>query len=363
MSEPNESAAFSEESEALSAATEIAGDDWQVDESGGASPAAPAQAPDPQGAAAVSPAQPSLTLEQAQQRWQQATATRAQLREAAREQYEAAQRAQQERTQYESLLNAFLAAQQQAQQQQPETQPQIDPDLARYIEQQNQGLLQQIQQMFAPALSVAQQQQQYQQVQQQVTQEQQQWQDFTRLVSEDEQNYLATPDGQGFNDRLEGYRGAMQEALATSGTDPRIANKLIEEEFKGLTYIAMSLGQSPAYFIDNYAKALIKWATGAAQQGRPVNGNGQRQMQIPPQPRGQMSQQVQSAQRAVRQGAAGAPPSTSGSFSNGLTASDLVDRNLSGKDIDNLIKEHGSLDKAIKFLAKNVEPDLEQLLG
>ncbi len=355
MSEPNESQSFAaEEAEAISAVNEVMGEGEGGDES--ASPAAESGVGQPSvGAEPQSPVpQPSPALAQAQQRWEQSTATRNQLREAAAQQYQRAQ-------QYESMLNAFLQAQREAAQQQPQPEqyaPQIDPELQRYLDQQQQNLLGQMQQMVAPAVNVAQQQQQQMEIQQQVAQEQQQWTEFGNMVTQAEQDYLSTPEGQGYNERLEGFQGAMLNALHSSGVDAPVAQKLVNEELKGVTFIAMALGQNPAYFMDNYAKSLIQWAV--QQQGgpRPVNGTGnggQRQQ-------GRMSPQVNIARQAIGRGAVGAPPHSGGGHSNGLSAADLVDRGLTSKDIESLVKEHGSLDRAIRYL-EGVGVELDQILG
>lgn len=360
MSEPNEAQAFdSEESEALSIASEVAGEGWQDGDTGIDSAAEPAPGEVHPPAQTVSPVEqsPSLTLEQARQRFQQANATRAQLRDYAQQQWEAAQAAQQERGQMEAMLNAFLQAQRQEQQPQ-QLEPQIDPDLQRYLDSQNQALLARMEQMLQPALSLAQQQQQMQEVQQQVTQEQAQWTEFRNIVEQDEQNYLQTPEGQGYNERLVGFQGAMMDALASSGVAEPVAQKLVTEELKGVTMIAMSLGQSPAYFMDNYAKALLRWAGNHVNgNGQPVNGNRQVQRQ-----QGRVSPQVQIARMATQAGAVGAPPGSGATTSNGLTAADLINRRLTDKDISALVKEHGSLDKAIRYL-ENVGVELDQILG
>lgn len=358
MSEPNESQAFqSEEAEAASVASELTGEDWNVEEGGAGpdtTPAAPVQGVPPQ-TEPSSPAQPSLTLDQARQKWQQATATRAQLREYAQQQYE-------QRQQYEGMLNAFLQAQQQTAQQQPQQPdlpPQIDPELQRYLDQQQQSLLAQMQQTFAPVLFFAQQQQQIQQVQQQVSQEQQQWTEFRQLVETDEQNYLATPEGQGYNERLQGFQGAMLDACASTGLDERVAQKLVNEELKGVTMIAMSLGQSPAFFMDNYAKSLLKWAQGH------VGGNGQprQQQRYAAQQQGRMSPNVQIARQATMSGAVGAPPSSGNNIASTLpTAADLLNRRLTDQDINAGIKQFGSIDKYLRHL-ETVGMELESIIG
>jgi hypothetical protein len=126
--------------------------------------------------------------------------------------------------------------------------------------------------------------------------------------------------------------------------------------------IAMALGQSPALFMDNYAKALLRWAQG--HQGQ--NGNGQRQrvqQQIPRQrqPQSGVSQNVHLARQATMSGAVGAPPSSGAVSSTTLTASDLLSRRLTDKDITAGIKQFGSLDKYMRHL-ETVAVELEQIL-
>lgn len=368
MTEPLDSGTqyvdMDEESEALGAANDIAGEGWNAgdDASSSAGDVQPEATP---AALPQSPAQqPVLTGEQHRQLWQQTTATRAQLREAAQRNWE-------ERQRYEGMLNAFLTAQREQQMaaqqpQQPQLDPNIDPDLQRYFDSQNQALLARMQEMLQPTLAFQQQQQQQQEVQQQLNAEQQQWKEYQDLITQDEQLYLQTPEGQGYNDRLNGLRDTMSGFLgALPNVHPQVATKLVHEEFKGLTYIAQALGQSPAAFVDGYARALIQWAQGHVsgnghQQARPV----QQAVQMR-QPQARVSPQIQMARQATMQGAVGAPPSGGGgrvASGNGVSAADLLDRNLTDKDISAGIKQYGSLDKFIRAM-ENVAVELDQITG
>ncbi len=364
MSEPVEFE--SEESEALSVANEVAGDDWQVEE-GGLDEAGPDAGPGQRegtSAPAVSPAaQPSLTLDQARQAWNNATWTRSQLREAANQQYQAVQAAQAERARYEEMANAILRASQQ-QPQQEDLPPQIDPELQRYFEQQNQQLLQQVQGMLGPVLNQAQQQEQYQEVQQQVAQEQAQWGEFRDIVSRAEQDYMATPEGQGYNDRVGGYEQAMLVALGRSGLAEQPARKLVSEQLKGFSMLGVALNVPPPVLLDNYINSVIEFAMSYRNgNGRSRNGNGQYQQPQRQQGQGRMSPQVQIARMATQSGAAGSPPSASAGTSTGIVdVGDLMSRSLTGKDIDALVKQYGSLDKAIRYL-EHVGVELEQIEG
>jgi hypothetical protein len=366
MSEPNESHFESEESEALSVANEIAGDDWQVEEGGGDS--ADLSGPGPRESSPAAPpvpgqSGPTLTLDQARQAWDSATLTRAQLREHANQQYQAAQQAQQERARYEEMANAILRAQQ-AQQQQPVEGPQIDPELQRYFDGQNQQLRDQLQEMLAPVLNQAQQAQWQQQVQQQVSQEQQQWGEVAQIVGQAEAHYKATPEGQGYDERISGYDGAMRNALRNSGLDDGVANKLVNEQLKGFTMLGMALNVPPPVLIDSYLNSMFDLAfsyygmqrPGAVPQ-RNGNGNGYRQQA----PQQQRQQQPQRQQARVSPNVA--PPSGGAGGTSGIvTAGDLLGRGLNGKDIDALVKEYGSLDKAIRYLDR-VGIELEEIGG
>jgi hypothetical protein len=367
MSEPNESHFESEESEALSIANDLAGgDDWQVEEggmeeAGGAAPPTSGQPAGPAaqgapGAAPLSPAQPSLTLEQARQRWQQTNLTRAQLRQQLDEQALQMQQAQAQRQQYEEMANAILRASQQQQVQQQEP-PQIDPELQRYFDQRLEAQQQQFQALLQPVLTQAQQAQVQQEVQQQVSHEQQQWGEFRQMVDQAERDYMATPEGAGYMERITGFEKALNRAGELAGADPRVVSKLVNEDMKGMAMIAMSLGISPPMFIDAYARAMFEWAQGAGQQ---PNGQ-QRPMQ---RQQGRVSPQVQIARMATQNGAVGAPPSNGAMSSGGdvPTVGDLMGRGLQPGDIDAAVKKYGSLDKAIKYFDK-LGAELEEIGG
>ena len=367
MSEPNETHFESEESEALSVANELAGDDWQVEEGGAEdSPVGPGpRESSPAPAASPAPQAPSLTLDQARQAWNQATATRAQLREHANQQYMAAQAAQAEQRRYEEMANAILRASQ-AQEQVQQQEPQIDPELQRYLDTRQQELIQQMQGMLGPVLNQAQQVQQHQEVQQQVAAEQAQWGEFREIVSRSEQDYMATPEGQGYNDRVGGYEQAMLTALHRTGLDEAPARKLVNEQLKGFTMLGMALNVPPPVLLDNYINSVIEFALSYKNgNGQPRNGNGQYQQQPQrQQPQGRMSPQVQIARMATQNGAVGSPPSSGATgHGNGVVdVGDLMSRNLTGKDIDALVKQYGSLDKAIRYLDR-VGAELEQVEG
>jgi hypothetical protein len=337
MTEPIESPQLeSEESEALSVANELAGDDWQVEEGGlgddssasfaaapGGREVAPAVAqPVPPGVTAEA----SLTLDQVRQRWQQNNMTRAALRGELEKQYA-------ERQKYEDMANAILRAQQ-AQQQpvQPQEPPQIDPELQRYFDNQQQQFEARLQGMLAPVLSQAQQAQQTQQVQQQVSQEQQQWGEFRSIVESAEQDYMATPEGQGYVERVSGFETALRKTCEYAGLSPQVSQKLVNEDMKGMAVLAMSLNIPPPVFVDAYARAMYEWAQGQGGNGNGRNvTNGNRQVQQRQQ--GRVSPQVQIARMATQAGAVGAPPSGGMVQSGGtVDVGTLLQRGLTGRD-------------------------------
>ena len=358
----------SEMSEAMSVAQEVMGNDWSADDSEGSqessssSPSGPGPGEAPPVAGAAPAASPSLTLDQARQRWNQDTMTRSQLREQLDRQF-------QERQRVEDVANAILRAQQQAQaqqaqlqpQQQPEA-PQIDPELQRYFDAQQQSLLQQVQQLMAPVLTQAQQAAQQQEIQQQVSAEQGQWNEFRERVSQAENDYMATPEGQGYNERVGGYEQAMLTALGRSGLDEGSSRKLVNEQLKGFSLLGMALNVPPPVLLDNYINSVVEFAVSYKNGGGNGYARPNGQPVAPGRSPARVSPQVQIARQATLQGAVGAPPNGSSGAANGLTVADLMERSLTGKDIDALVKEHGSLDKAMRFLDR-LGMELEQVEG
>ena len=219
--------------------------------------------------------------------------------------------------------------------------------------------------MLAPVLTQAQQQQWQQQAHQQVQQESQQWAEVAQIVGQAEQHYMATPEGQGYNERLTGYETAMRTALNRSGMNDDVTNKLVNEQLKGFSLLGMALNVPPPVLLDNYINAVMEFAMqykGMGGNGQRSNGNGYRQQQRQV-PQGRMSPQVQVARMATQSGAVGAPPTGAAGGNNGsVTAADLLGRGLTGKDIDGLIKEHGSIDKMMKYLDR-VGVELEEIGG
>lgn len=299
-----------------------------------AQPPPPAETPPAEGEAPA----PQLTRDDAQSRWAQRQQERVELQRQVDSTTTDLTAAQQERDQLRGIVDSMLRAQQAQKPAQPEDLLPPDPQLQSHLETFQNSILQHIDQRLAPLQQRAEVDQQYSEEQAAESQRREDYNDFLGLVRGAEEDYIQTPEGQGYGERIQGMTDAWRGALQASGVvNQNVVEGLIIKELEGMSFIAMSCGVSPPIFIDNMFRAMAAIGNGTQPNPQPPPQQGD-PLQAP-----QMSEEVRIARQSTLSGAVGDTPSAGSVGTEGrlVQASDLIDRSITNKEIDKLIAVHG----------------------